>query len=75
MGNLVVKVPFLQTMEDNGQENLKNEIDNPLYMDYLRNKLATEKYPMYQYYLVIKTVSEEILPEKELDYLSLLNLG
>ena len=62
-------------MEDNGQENLKNAVDSPIYMDYLRNKIATENYPMYQYYMAIKKVADEILPEKELKYLSLVNVG
>jgi len=55
-------------------QDIEKLIDNPVRMDYLRNKLMTEKYSEYQYYMAIKEVANSIMPDPNCKYLNFVNL-
>ena len=40
-------------------------LDSDTQFEYLKKKKIQESYPEYGYYKVIKTVSDEIMPEPE----------
>jgi hypothetical protein len=64
----------ISTKENISDYNSQKDVDNDVQFEYIRNKMMFERFPTYSYYMAIKKVTDQIVPEPECKYLKLLNL-